>query len=288
MPNLSRAPHPKPLVLVATANRALRQELTDALNTQGFRISSAHDEAEILQHAHATPPDAFVIEAAIAPLGHSIYRTLRTFSVTTPIVLLIAGRVTRTQEHDAFRAGAWAVLGTPFDRDALLLRLAVFIEPKRELERVSEECLVDRVSGLYTPSGLTRRATELAALATRQGLALACAVFRPAAQLPNHSATDRFALAFRSVGRISDALGRTGPTEFAVFATAKNGSAPRLVRRMADNVERAFGSLREGPKKVGVRSGYSTALAALTISPAALLSRARTALELSERQRPHG
>src|SRR5437762_1565757 len=83
------------------------------------------------------------------------YLTLSTFSVTTPIVLLIAGRVTRTQEHDALRAGAWAVLGTPFDREALLLRLAVFIEPKRELERVSEECLVDRVSGLYTPSGLT-------------------------------------------------------------------------------------------------------------------------------------
>jgi DNA-binding response OmpR family regulator len=279
MPNLHRAPHPKPLVLVAIPDQWQRQEVCDALAGQGFRISVAHTEAEVLQQAHATPPDGYVINVAMAPPGYGLCGTLRTFSVATPIVLLVPGRVTRAHEHDALRAGAWSVLGTPLDPDALLLRLAVFVEPKRELDRVSEECLVDRISGLYTASGLTRRATELAALATRQGMALACAVFRPATRLPNHSAGDRLAHAFRSVGRVSDALGRTGPTEFAVFATAKNGAAPRMVRRMTDNVERAFGNLREGHKKVGVRSGYSTALAAHTISPPALLARARTALE---------
>jgi GGDEF domain-containing protein len=99
--------------------------------------------------------------------------------------------------------------------------------------------------------------------------------------LPNQLAGDRLALAFRSVGRISDALGRTGRTEFAVFAPASNTwAASRLVRRMTDNVERAFGSLREG-HRVGVRSGYSAALAAHKISPPALLARARHALEAS-------
>jgi len=173
------------------------------------------------------------------------------------------------------------VLGTPTDPDSLVLRLNVFVEPKRELDRVSEECLVDRVSGLYNYSGLARRATELAALATRHGMALACAVFRPIAQLPDHAAVDRLAVAFRSVGRASDALGRTGRTEFAVFAPATNGTAVRLVRRLTDNVERAFGVLREGQHRIGVRSGFSTAQAAHTISPPMLLARARRALESS-------
>jgi GGDEF domain-containing protein len=112
-------------------------------------------------------------------------------------------------------------------------------------------------------------------------MALACAVFRPIAQLPNHSTVDRLAVAFRSVGRASDALGRTGRAEFAVFAPATNGSAARLVRRVADNVERAFGNLREAQHRIGVRSGYSTAHAAHTISPPMLLARARRALEAS-------
>jgi PleD family two-component response regulator len=278
MPNTRRAPHPKPLILVATPNRWERQELADALTRHGFRATAVQDEAELLEQTHSHPPDAFVLSADIA--GLALCSTLRNFSVATPIILIASSTVTPTQEHDAFRAGAWAVIETPVDTDGLLLRLEVFVQPKRELERVSEECLVDKVSGLYNPAGLARRAAELAALATRQGLALACAVFRPLAHLPNHLAGDRLALAFRSVGRVSDALGRTGPTEFAVFAPATNTwAAARLVRRMIDNVERAFGNLREGNKKVGVCAGYSTAHAAHRIVPDVLLAQARSALE---------
>ena len=78
---------------------------------------------------------------------------------------------------------------------------------------------------------------------------------------------------FRSVGRTSDAMGRTGQAEFAVFAPASNTwSAARLVRRLADSAE------RNSP--VGVRSGYS-AVAGQKISPHVLLSRARHAVESS-------
>ena len=147
---------------------------------------------------------------------------------------------------------------------------------------MSEERLVDRVSGVYNPSGLSRRAAELAALANRQGLALACAVFRPDARPPSRSATERLALALRRAGRVSDALGRTGRAEFAVFAPLTNtGAAVRLVRRLIDTAERAFGTSGEeaAPPHVAVRAGYSAALAAQKISAPALLDRAREALE---------
>lgn len=280
MPKLKRAPHPKPLVLVCANDEAQRRELARALSTD-FRISVTVDEHELLTAVHVDPPDAIVLDCDVSAAGarQGLCSTLHTFSLATPIVLVLPGVVSRRQEHDGLRAGAWAVLGTPTDADALTLRLNRFVEPKRELDRVSEECLVDRISGLYNYSGLQRRAAELAALATRHGMALACAVFRPAEQLPNHSAGDRLAVAFRSVGRASDALGRTGRAEFALFAPATNGTATRLVRRMTDTVERAFGSLREGNQPIGVRSGFSTALAAHRISPPMLLARARAALE---------
>jgi PleD family two-component response regulator len=282
MTNLRRAPHPKPLVLLAAADAWLQQELADTLVKGGYRVTVAPDARTLLEQMHAEPPDAIVVDSGIEPPGFDVCSSLRTFALATPIVLILPGVVARAAEHDALRAGAWAVLGTPPDADALLLRLAVFVTPKRELERVSEERLIDHVSGLYNASGLTRRAAELAGLATRHGLALTCAVFRPATPSPNHYVDDRLALAFKSVGRVSDALGRTGLSEFAVFAPASNTwNASRLVRRITDNLERAFGYLREGNKRVGVRAGYSAAREAHKISPPALLVQARNALDTS-------
>jgi PleD family two-component response regulator len=279
MPKLKRGPHPKPLVLVGVTDEAQRRDLSAALAAD-FRVTTANDEQQLLTAAHVSPPDAIVLDCGVTtPSGtHGLCGTLHAFALATPIVLVLPGRVSRAQEHDGLKAGAWAVLGTPTDAEALTLRLHRFVEPKRELDRVSEECLVDRVSGLYNYCGLQRRAVELAALATRHGMALACAVFRPVAELPNHSAGDRLAVAFKRVGRASDALGRTGRAEFALFAPATNGTAVRLVRRMTETVERAFGNLREGYQRVGVRSGFSTALAAHRISPPMLLARARAAL----------
>jgi len=273
-----RTTHPKPLILVAGHGPRLLA-ITDALSLGGFRTTAAQHDRDVLEQAQLATPDAIVIDDDTGRPNYALLHTISTFSFATPIIL-ITGAVTPALEHEALRAGAWAVFGTPLDVEGLLLRLALFAEPKRELERTSEECLFDRISGLYNHAGLTRRAQELAALVTRHGLSLACAVFRPVAQMPNPLATDRLARAFRRVGRVSDALGRTGHAEFAVFAPATNTwAAARLVRRMTDTVERAFGNLREDKKPVGVRAGYSTAQAAHQISPTALLAQARSALE---------
>jgi PleD family two-component response regulator len=269
-----------PTVLIATADRRQAQELSDALVKGGFRVTQAHDEREAVDQAQIQPPDAIVVDSRIAPPGYALCRKLRAFGLATPVVLTNRDVVTRAQELEALRAGAWAVLSTPLDAESLALRLALFIEPKRELDRVSEERLVDRVSGLYNSSGLNLRSTELAELSTRHGLSLTCAVFRPAPLVPSQFADERIALTFKRLHRASDALGRTGTTEFALFAPATStGAGARLVQRIIENVERAFTSPREGNKRVVVRAGYSAAPAAQTISPPALLARARSALE---------
>jgi PleD family two-component response regulator len=269
-----------PSVLVASPDGRQAQALSEALQDGGFRVNRAHDEREAIDHAQFRAADAIVVDSSIAPPGYALCGKLRGYGLATPIVLTIAGHLTRDQELEALRAGAWAVLGSPVDIEALVLRLAAFVQPKRELDRVSEERLVDSVSGLYNPSGLTRRSTELAELASRHGLALACAVFHPVPLVPNHFADDRVALTFRKHVRTSDAVGRTGHSEFVVFAPGTHsGSAARLVRRMVDTVERAFANVREGNPRMQLRAGYSAAPAEHTISPPALLAQARSALE---------
>jgi len=265
--------HPEPLILLSSPEPWLAQELSSPLSAAGFRVVATHDEPQTLECAHSRRPHAIVLDVAIAPPGFGLCRTLRSASLATPIVLVCQRPPPRDDVLEAVRAGAWDFRGVPLDVEDLVLRIVAYVEPKLELDRVSEECLVDRVSGLYNHLGLAKRADELAALATRHGLALACMVFRPGNELPSRTASDRLALTFKSVGRASDAVGRTGRAEFAVFAAAGNAwAAKRLVHRLTD---RATGY----SNGFYVRSGYSATAPSQKISAYTLLARARSALE---------
>ena len=270
--------HPHALILVATPQERSEPELRSALVGAGFRIETAHDESETLEKAHRHRPHAIVLDVRIAPPGYGLCRTLRSVSLATPIVLICPEPPTRSDILEAVRAGAWELRGLPLDTEELVARLGAYIEPKLELDRVSEECLVDRVSGLYNHLGLAKRADELAALATRHGLALACMVFRPGpVQTPSRTVSDRMALMFKSVGRASDAVGRTGRAEFAVYASASNTwAAGRLVQRLTDRAIHAGNGF-------DVRAGYSAASPAQKISSHTLLARARNALDAATR-----
>jgi PleD family two-component response regulator len=266
-------PHPQPLILLAIKEPGQARRLASSLADAGFRVVTAHDERDALEKAQSQRPHGIVLDVAVAPPGYGLCRTLRSVSLGTPIVLTTPRPPTRDEKLEAARAGAWEFCATPLDIEHFVARLDAYIEPKLELDRVSEECLVDRVSGLYNELGLARRAAELAALATRHGFALACVVFRPTDALPTLTTSDRLALAFKTVGRSSDAVGRTGRAEFAVFAPASNTwAAGRLVHRLTDRAS-GYGT------GIDLRSGFSSAHPAHKIASHTLLARARSALD---------
>jgi len=270
----------QPLVLLAGLEAEQAHDLSNALLRDGFRVATASDARQATDVARTHNPHAILLGAGLAGPDYTVCRALHILALATPIVVLGPGVLTASDQLAAFRAGAWDVIGTPVDLDQLLLRLELYVEPKLELDRLSEERLLDRESGLYTPGGLARRAIELAALATRHGLTLACAVFR-AAEPVSRATADWMAAALRRAGRASDAIGRTGPTEFAVFAPANNTSAAaQLMRRITDSIEDQLGFVAQDSGRVGVHSGHSVSHSLHHISPPALLAQARSALEL--------
>jgi PleD family two-component response regulator len=151
------------------------------------------------------------------------------------------------------------------------------VQGKLESDRQRADRMIDPASGLYNDTGFARRSAELAAFVVRERLPLSCAVFQPAngavAMVP--VAADRLAQAFKRAGRISDALGRTGTAEFAVFAPATDEvGAHGMVQRLSDAVAKAI--------QVRLRAGISTAAAPTPAtgppSPPDLLAEARNAL----------
>ena len=281
MPNHVLATRSQPLVLLAGLEPEQAQDLSNALLREGFRVVTASDAGQATYLTQTHSPHAILLGAGLAGPDYIVCRALHALALATPIVVLGPGGVTGSEQLAAFRAGAWDVIGAPVDLDQLLLRLELYVEPKLELDRVSEERLLDRANGLYTPGGLARRAIELAALATRHGLTLACAVFQPAEPLPTRATDERMAAALLRAGRASDAIGRTGQTEFAVFAPASNTSAAaQLMRRISDSIEDQLGFVAQDSGRVGVRSACSVSHSLHHISPPALLAQARSALEL--------
>jgi DNA-binding response OmpR family regulator len=284
--------NPEPLVLLANADKWLTESLESVLTQGGYRVIATAKRQQVLETARRHMPDGILLDMGLdqrASDNLALCRALRAdpnVSRATPIILTTAGPALRAQQIEALRAGAWELRGDPLDMEELVLRLGVYVQGKLEVDRLGAEGLVDRVSGLYNDVGMTRRSNELAAYTARAGLPLACAVFQPADGVLTSGAADRLAIAMRRTGRISDAVCRTGPAEFAVFAPGTDETGVEgLVQRITDAVARtASVKLRSGTSIAagGPRpSGGRTSAALHQPAPpstADLLSRARDAL----------
>jgi DNA-binding response OmpR family regulator len=283
----------EPLVLLANADKWLTESLESVLTQGGYRVMVTAKRQQVLELARRFLPDGLLLDMGLdqrASDNLALCRALRadpSISRATPIILTTAGPALRVQQLEALRAGAWELRGDPLDMEELVLRLGVYVQGKLEVDRLGAEGLVDRASGLYNDSGMTRRSEELAAFTTRQGMPLACAVFQPADGVLTSSAADRLALAFRRAGRVSDAVCRTGPAEFTVFAPATDETgAEGLVQRITDAVTRAAAvKLRAGistsPAVANRPSGGRTSTSLPQPpppSPTDLINRARKAL----------
>ena len=270
------------MVVVANRETGDLQQLETALYSAGYHVLTARSERETVQKIQAHQPDALLLGREVCEQPFVLCRSLRstvTVSPATPIIFTQDAPPTRADRLEALRAGAWDSHGFPPDVEELELKLAVYLHAKREVDRLVTECLIDRGSGLYNAHGFRQRAEELAALNNRQGAPAACAIFRPSEDLPTGAAGDRLGRAFKSVGRLSDAIGRTDAGEFAVFAPATSDwAAARLVRRVRDNVTQEVGYLTEQGKRLTLRAAYSATIPSHKVEPTALLERARKAL----------
>jgi diguanylate cyclase (GGDEF)-like protein len=247
-----------------------------------------------LERARTAQPDLIILDAQMSDVhGFEVCRLLRSdprFSATTPIIITTSGPSGRTQRLEAYRAGAWEFLGQPLDGEALLLKLATFLQCKLAVDSLRDESLLDPGTGLYNMRGLARRAHEIGADAFRRRDALACVVFSPEAEAagsdePLDEEVQRIAeqvgQLFKRTGRSSDAIGRLGQSEFAVIAPATSGEgALRLIQRLGGTIESSPIPVRGGERYLKVRAGYCAVpdFAESPVDAVELLLRATTAL----------
>jgi diguanylate cyclase (GGDEF)-like protein len=303
MPDPAGRNHP-PLILLAGAHEWASRSLESVLGPVGYDVVKVYTGRDVLARARTTQPDAVILDADLPELdGLAACRLLRSnalVTASTPILLTGSEPVTRQRTLEALRAGASSLWGQPLDTEEFLLRLDGHLRAKFDADRARDEGLIDLVTGLYNRRGLTRRTRELASQASRLRAPLACVVLAPdtepgpaGAEPTGEGAEDRDAAlavalgrALEASGRVSDTIGRLGPTEFAVLAPHTDATgAAQLGARLVDAVERAgpMGGAG-GARRVTLRAGYDAVadFQKATFDPLELLARATSALRASK------
>ncbi len=301
MPGRAPPPH-QPLVLIANAQEWFARSLESILRPSGYAVLMTYTGKHALEGARRARPDAVILQADLADIsGLALCREMRNdphVTASTPILLTTSGPTSRQLTLDALRAGANGVWGQPLDTEEFLLRLDGLLRAKRDADEAREEGLVDPLTGLYNVRGLTRRARELGSQALRWQLPLACVVLAP--ELPEDrmgsgdvtASTNGFAAAaevlgraLKTSGRLSDTIGRLGPTEFAVLAPHTDAAgAAKLGERLAHAAERSASETGGPGRPLKLRGGYYVLsdFTAAGFDPVELLARATSALRTSK------
>ena len=267
-------PEARGLVLVANDHEWTARSVETILLAAGYDVVRTFTGRETLEAAARRLPHVFILDHQLPDIsGLEVCRQLRAddrFGASAPIVITTAGPSGRTQRMAAHEAGAWEFYGQPLDGEALLHKVRVYIDARREILRVAQEGLIDQASGLYNRSGLVRRASELVSEARRKGGGVSCVAVAVGADAPANGLSNRMIEAIRLSSRSADARGRLGPSSFAVVV----GGDEQAGSRVADRLRSVLGT------DVGLRIVVTAtdASSLLTLEGDALLDRAATEL----------
>ena len=275
-----------PRILIASHHAEAGLALKELGEKNGYTVVRCFTAVQALERARVTRPDVIVLDESLVdadPLETS--RALRDdplVGASTPILLVTTGQAVTTEHQRALRAGVWEFLPHPFNPAEAAARLQTYVLHRLEVGRAQGGQAVQDDAGLYTTRGLALRAQELTLQAFHHGAALACVALAPVGDgtADGAGAVQLVARVLRASGRRSDAIGRIGPSEFAVVAPGTDGAgAVMLAQRVAKAVRAASGAeppaLRAGYDAVG-NTRYTP------VEPKNLLARATSALRIAK------
>jgi diguanylate cyclase (GGDEF)-like protein len=248
------APPPRPRrILIANDQEWAARAVETILVAEGYEVQRAYTGRQALDRALETLPDLIILDTQMPDLsGPEVCRQLRAdprIGTATPILLSTAGPAGRQQRIEAHRAGAWEFYGQPLDPEILLLKIGIYLDVKAAADHLSEEVLLDALTGLYNAKGLLRRTEEVLSDARRHQREISLVTLSLADPMRDAVLEESGDLArkagtlVRGAVRGSDVVGRIGPLRFAVLSS---GGSTEGIRVLADRLVQALSGIGNG------------------------------------------
>jgi two-component system cell cycle response regulator len=287
-------PSRPPLVLIANDQEWSARSLESVLGPRGYAALRVATADRALEIARMAQPDAIILDMALPDVGGRVVcerlRQEPRLPLNLPIICTTSAIASRTERLDAYGAGAWELCAEPLDVEVLLLKLDTFVQAKLASDRIREETLVDDETGLYNARGLARRAREIGGEAIRRSDAVACVVFSAERESllndgdpadADRAIAETVSRVCQGNSRLSDAVGRLGPNEYAIIApgTSEEG-AERIVARLRDSLQSAGVRVNEREHRLRLSASVAavTNLAESSVDAMELLFRATMSL----------
>lgn len=252
-------------MLIADHQEWSRRALESVFAPEGYAIDCTYSAKSTIAAVRQTPPDLVLVNAQLPGDPVELCMTLRReprVGHCVPIVMVSSDMPSRRLQLRAMRAGVWEFVTHPVRIEHWLPKLENYVRAKLEMEDVREHSLVDSSTGFYNRLGLEQRAGEIGSQARREHWSLACVVIAPDASDVDEQARDellgeastRLSELLRQYRRGSDAVGRLGPTEFAIIApnTDRDG-----IVRIIERIQAAMSEPHEFEQpSIRLRAGY--------------------------------
>jgi diguanylate cyclase (GGDEF)-like protein len=248
-------------ILIANDQEWAARAVETILVAEGYEVHRVYTGRQALQRAVEILPDLVILDTQMPDInGPDVCRQLRAdprIGPATPILLSTAGPAGRQQRMEAYQAGAWEFFGQPLDPEILLLKIKIYLEVRATAERLTEETLLDELTGLYSAKGLLRRTEELLADARRTHREVTVVTISldegSRAQLLDEASklARKAGLLVRHTVRAADVVGRIGPLSFAVVSS---GSPREGAQVLADRLVAALHGVANGRGAVEVRT----------------------------------
>lgn len=282
-----------PLILIASDQEWSARSLESVLGPHGYAVLRVTTSDRAIELARIAQPDAIILDMALPELGGRVVcQRLRQdawIPLNVPIMVTTAAVASRGERLEAYAAGAWELCAEPYDVELLMLKLDTFVQAKLAADRIREETLVDEETGLYNARGLARRAREIGGEAIRRSDALACVAFSPVREFSaeptvppsDHEVAEAVMRVCQYSARLSDAVGRIGPNEYAIIAPgAGEDGAERIVARLRTSFETAPIRIQNRDERFRLATSVAavTNLAESAVDAIELLYRATTSL----------
>jgi DNA-binding response OmpR family regulator len=275
-------------LLIADRRGWIARSLTNVLDPGTWAVTHAHSATELRELLPRTRPHAIVLhddlsDVAVPTLCAELRRD-PTVGVLTPIIA-VSTHPLREPRLDALRAGATDYSIFPPDSEPFLLELRALALARQEAERLEYAALLDAHTGLYTVSGLSHRAQEIANEATRRHDPLTCVAFARARQDRPLELVAELDDAIARARRRSDAVGRRHDV-LVVIAPATGGpGAQRMAERLLRVLDQPERSASEG-ESPRVRGAFCTVsdFARSTLDIEQMIDRAIAGLQAADRE----